>query len=130
MKPHLIRIQSGILLLLIYYAGVAQPAIEFANGSGPSGNGSTTASQLITFKNNALNPVTGTYTTVTPTTTVTFSISNQQYTLPANQTPSGADLSFGANINASGKTPGAMPVFGPMNTLSSPQNAQFSSTED
>ena len=38
-----------------------QPAIEFANGSGPPANGSSLANQVITFQENLFNPVTGTY---------------------------------------------------------------------
>ena len=129
MKPLLPNLLHGPLLLLIPLAGVAQPAFEFANGSGPAGNGSVTTSQLITFKNNALNPTTGTYTTLTPTTTATFSISNQQYTLPATQNPNAAVLSFGANINASGKTPGAMATFSAMNTVSAAPASDFSATQ-
>ncbi|HTR31770.1 MAG TPA: hypothetical protein VMH27_21000, partial [Puia sp.] len=94
MKPQSIRIPGGFLLLLISVAGFAQPAIEFANGSGPAGNGSVITNQVITFQNNALNPVTGTYTPLVPTTTATFAISNQQYVLPTTQNPNQADVSF------------------------------------
>ena len=93
MKPLLTNILCGFLLLLIPYAGFAQPAMEFAAGSGPTSNGSVITNQVITFKNNALNPVTGTYTPLVPTTTATFSISNQQYVLPVTQNPNGAVVS-------------------------------------
>ena len=130
MKPLLTNIFCGFLLLLIPYAGFAQPAMEFAAGSGPTSNGSVITNQVITFKNNALNPVTGTYTLLVPTTTATFSISNQQYVLPATQNPNGGDVSFGANINASGKTPTSALIFPAMNAISSPSAGDFSATQD
>jgi hypothetical protein len=102
----------------------------FATGSGPTGNGSVLTSQVITFQNNALNPVTGTYTPLVPTTTATFAISNQQYVLPATQNPNGGDVSFGANINGSGKTPTSALIFPAMNAISAPPAGDFSATQD
>jgi hypothetical protein len=128
MKPRLIRIPSGFLLLLISVAGFAQPAIEFANGSGPGTNGSVITNQVITFQNNALNPVTGTYTPLVPTTTATFAITNQQYVLPIAQNPNQADVSFGANVNGAGKTPSPALLFPPMNAISAPPAGDFSAT--
>jgi hypothetical protein len=130
MKPPLTHILCGLLLPLIPYAGFAQPAIEFAAGSGPVTNGSVLTNQVITFKNNALSPVTGTYTPLVPITTATFAISNQQYVLPASQNPNGGDLSFGANINGAGKTPTPTQIFPTMNAISAPPSADFSATQD
>ncbi len=131
MKPRLAHILCGFLLSLIPYAGFAQPpAMEFASGSGPLGNGSVTTNQVITFQNNALNPVTGTYTPLVPTTTATFSITSQQYVLPATQNPNGADVSFGANINGAGKTPSSALIFPAMNAISAPPAGDFSATQD
>jgi len=104
--------------------------MEFASGSGPTGNGSVITNQVITFQNNALNPVNGTYTPLVPTTTATFSISNQQYVLPASQNPNGGDISFGATINAAGKTPVSVPIFPAMNWISAPAAGDFSATQD
>lgn len=128
-KTLLIHIRYAAFMLALPMAGFAQPALEFVNGSGSSGNGSTVANQVVSVQNNALNPVTGTYTPAVPAVSVTFAISNQQYILPATQNPSGADLSFGANVNPSGKFPSSSALFGPMNTLSSPQPPQFSATQ-
>jgi Secretion system C-terminal sorting domain len=130
MKPPLTHILCGFLLPLIPYAGFTQPAIEFASGTGPTGNGSVITNQVVTFQQNLLNPVTGTYTTLSPTVTATFAISNQQYVLPVSQNPNGGDLTFGANVNPSGKIPSAMALYTPMNTISSPQVPDFSSTQD
>jgi Secretion system C-terminal sorting domain len=129
MKPLLTHILTRAFLMLLPCAGIAQPAMEFANGSGPATTGSVLTNQAITFKNNALNPTTGTYTTLVPTTTATFSISNQQYTLPASQNPNGSVLSFGANVNGSGKIPTSMSTFSAMNTVSAAPNADFSATQ-
>ena len=129
MKPHKIRIPCGFLLLLLSTAGSAQPAIEFANGSGTTAGGSVITNQVITFQNNAINPTTGTYIPLVPTTTATFSISNQQYVLPTTQNPNQADVSFGANVNGSGKTPLPALQFPPMNAVSAPPAGDFSATQ-
>jgi hypothetical protein len=128
MKPHITRILCGFPIILLPLAGIAQPAIEFASGSGPNSNGSSIANQVITFQQNAINPVTGTYIPLTPTVTATFAISNQQYVLPVTQNPSGADVSFGATDNNAGKTPLPALIFPPMNAVSAPPAADFSST--
>jgi hypothetical protein len=133
MKPQITRILCGFPIILLSLAGmpleaIAQPAIEFANGSGPASNGSSIANQVITFQQNAINPITGTYIPLTPTVTATFAISNQQYVLPVTQNPSGADVSFGATDNNSGKTPLPALIFPPMNAVSAPPAADFSAT--
>lgn len=129
MKPQSIQILCGFLLSLPY-AGFAQPAIEFANGSGPAGNGSSTANQVITFQANMFNPTAGTYTPLSPTVTATFAISNQQYTLPASQNPNGASVSFGAGDNTTSQLITTAPLFPAMNYISAAPAGDFSSTQD
>jgi hypothetical protein len=129
MKPLPIPFLCGFLLILPF-AGFTQPAIEFASGTGPAGNGSAIANQVVTFQENALNPITGTYIPFSPTVTATFAISNQQYVLPATQNPSGADVSFGANVNPAGKTPSAATIYPAMNYVSAAPATDFSSTQD
>ncbi|HXB33226.1 MAG TPA: T9SS type A sorting domain-containing protein [Puia sp.] len=129
MKPQITRILCGFPIILLPLAGIAQPpAIEFAWGSGPVTNGSSIANQVITFQNNAINPTTGTYLPLTPTVTATFALSNQQFVLPVTQNPNGADVSFGATDNNSGKTPVPALIFPAMNAVSAPPPADFSST--
>jgi hypothetical protein len=124
------RILCGFPIILLPLAGIAQPAIEFASGTGPAGNGSSIANQVVTFQQNALNPVTGTYIPLSPTVTATFAIRNQQYVLPATQNPSGADVSFGANVNPTGKTPTAATIYPAMNYISAAPAGDFSATQD
>jgi hypothetical protein len=129
MKPQVTNILCGILLIVSPYAGIAQPpAIEFANGSGPAGNGSSLANQVITFQDNAINPVTGTYIPLGFPVTATFAISNQQYILPATQNPNGGDISFGCGNNTVGKLPVPSPLFPAMNNISAAPAGDFSST--
>lgn len=130
MKPQLSTILCGFPLLLLYYAGFSQPAIEFANGSGPASSGSTLASQVITFLDNTLNPTTGTYTPLGSPVTATFSLTNQQYTLNANQSPNGGSVSFGAGNNTAGQMITSAPVFAAMNYVSGAPANDFSSTQD
>src|ERR1700744_5373808 len=91
----IISVLSSQLLL-------AQPALEFASVGGPSGNGSSIAAQTVTFENNTSNPSAFTFSSFTPTTSVTYSISNQQYNLKTAQNSNHAGLSFGGNNNNSG----------------------------
>jgi hypothetical protein len=129
MKPQYTSILCGILLVVLPYAGIAQPpAIEFANGSGPTTNGSSLANQVITFLDNPLNPTTGTYVPLGFPVNATFAISNQQYVLPATQNPNGGDISFGAGNNTTGKLPLPSLLFPAMNSISAASANQFSST--
>jgi len=129
MKPQFTDILCGILLASLPCAGIAQPpAIEFANGSGPTTNGSSIANQVITFQDNPFNPTTGTYIPLSTPVTATFAISNQQYVLPATQNPNGGDISFGAGNNSTGKTPLPSQLFPAMNSISAPAASEFSST--
>jgi hypothetical protein len=129
MKPQLTHILCGFLLTFPPGAVFAQPAMEFASGSGPAGNGYTTANQVFNLQNNALNPVTGTYTPLVPAVSVTFAISNQQYILLPTQNLSGADVVFGANVNPAGKTPSTATLAPAMNYISSALATQFSATQ-
>jgi hypothetical protein len=106
--PSIKTINSLPILLFIvidvsfFQAASAQPTLELANGSGPTISGSTIANQVITFQENVNNPSDNVFTPyTTPTMTATFSLSNQQYTLPTSQSPNQASVSFGGYINAS-----------------------------
>ena len=122
-KPALMLI-VGILSIQILSA---QPSLEFANGQGPTTNGSSIASQTVTWENNADNPTGNTFTSFFPTTTVTFSLSNQQYVLNSGQSPNGASVSFGGNLNNSGQMIGGTGIYQPMNFISSAPAGDFSS---
>lgn len=82
--------------------------------SGPTGSGPTGAPQTVTFRRNTNNPAGTTFQARTPTVTVTYSWTNQQYStnLPAGYP--GAAM-FGGN-NGLG-FPGAV-VYGAMNAIS------------
>lgn len=108
---------------------MAQSTLEFANGSGPTTNGSTITNQVITFQNNATNPTTNTFVPFIPTTTATFSISNQQYILPTGQNANHGDLSFGGTINASGQTIVPFALTSNMNTVGGASNGNFSASQ-
>jgi hypothetical protein len=106
----------------------AQSTVEFSNGSGPSGSGSTLTNQVVTFTNNANNPGGNTFTPyTTPTTTVTFALSNQQYTLPVAQNANQAGVSFGAANNTSTQSIVSYTKYPLMNAISSPSNSNFTS---
>lgn len=105
----------------------AQPSLEFASGQGPTTNGSSIANQVVTWEGNTNNPTGNTFVPFTPTTTVTFSLSNQQYALNASQSPNGASVSFGGNLNTSSPMIGSAGIYQPMNFISSAPTADFSS---
>lgn len=104
--------------------------MEFASGSAAATNGYVTANQVVTFQNNASNPTAGPYTPLVPTVTATFSLSNQQYTLPATQSSNGAVLTFGGTDNAAGKLPVGVPVFDNMGYVGGAPVNDFSATQD
>lgn len=123
-----------MLLLLVSISALksvsAQPqTLEFASGSGTTSYGSSTTSQTITFQENTSNPTAWNFTPyTTPTTTATFSISNEQYTLPTSQNSNGADVSFGATNNNSSEVIAAAKIFPDMDAISSPVASDFSSS--
>src|SRR5579871_4376241 len=76
------------------------PTLEFATGAGPTGSGPSITAQTITFENNTNNPTGNTFAAfTTPTTTATFTLANQQYTLPTTQSTTTASLVFGGGNN-------------------------------
>jgi Secretion system C-terminal sorting domain len=124
----------SMLLLLVSMsalqsASAQTAALEFAAGSGPTSFGSTTTSQVITFQENTANPTAWSFSPYSsPTTTATFSLSNQQYTLPTSQNPNRADVSFGATNNNSTQMITSAKIFPQMNAVSSPAANDFTST--
>ncbi|MFY0482850.1 hypothetical protein ACI6PS_09590 [Flavobacterium sp. PLA-1-15] len=67
----------------------------------PTGNGPTTANQVITFRNNTNNPSGTTFANYSPTVTATYSISNQQYTGVSGLSGVYANgIAFGASISS------------------------------
>ena len=121
-KPFLliISVLSGHFLL-------AQPSLEMAPGGGPTTNGYTIASQTVTFQNNTNNPSGNTFVGFSPTTTVTYTLSNQQYTLMNSQATNRATVSFGGTNNNGGSSEVGVPIFNFMNFISAAPNNVFSS---
>lgn len=104
------------------------PTIEFASGEGPAGSGPSIAAQTVTFKNNTNNPTGNTFVAfTTPTTTATFSVSNQQYILPVSQSTSTASLVFGGGNNLNKLYINGYTYYNTMGNYSSPVNADFTS---
>lgn len=105
----------------------SQPALEFAGGNGPTTNGSSTASQVVTWVNNTDNPTGNTFAPYVPITTVTYSLSNQQYTETSGQNPNNASISFGGNLNNAGQMIGSTGIYQSMNFISNAPSVDFSS---
>lgn len=125
-----------VMLLLLVSMSALQSAsaqsdvLEFASGSGPTSFGSTIASQVITFQENTANPTGWSFSPYSsPTTTATFSLSNQQYTLPANQNANRADVSFGATNNNSTQLITPAKIFPQMNAISAPAAGDFTALD-
>lgn len=116
----IISVLSGQILL-------AQPALEMASGGGPATKGVTIASQTVTFQNNTNNPTGNTFTSFTPATTVSYTLSNQQYALFTSQAGDRASVSFGGTNNNSGSSEVAVPIYNTMNFISAAPNSDFSS---
>ena len=124
-----------MLLLLVSMsalqsASAQSQALEFAAGSGPTSFGSTTASQTITFQENSANPTGWSFSPYSsPTTTATFSLSNQVYTLPTSQNPNRADVSFGATNNNGSQLISSAKIFPDMAAISTPAAGDFTALD-
>lgn len=106
------------------------PTLEFAAGVGnPTGNGPTLANQVITFQNNAGNPSNNTMAPYTPTTTTTFALSNQQYTLATTRISTGKGVSFGARANQSGTQASAGTMFDLLSSIGGSANGNYTSAD-
>lgn len=130
MKP-LYTVKGAYLALVTLVSTLtvnAQTSLEFASGGGPSGPGASIVPQVVTFKNNTNNPTGNTFVAYsTPTTTTTFSFTNQQYTLPTTQMATGFPMVFGAAINNSGPKALNSSLYVQMSSLGSPADANFTS---
>lgn len=108
-----------LLLLFAVQPSFAQRSLKFENGGGPSGKGPTTDDQAITFYN-------GNAGVYSPTTKVTYRLSNQQYT-----TVEGANIPgmvFGTTVNGAGNgnAPVANALYPLMNSISNSQSTHYS----
>ncbi|GGB18028.1 hypothetical protein GCM10011511_47270 [Puia dinghuensis] len=105
-----------------------QPSLEFASGAGPAGPGPSVANQVITFKDNTNNPTGNTFVAyTTPTVTCTYSLSNQQYTLPSTELSTQTGVCFGAAINNGGINALASSLYPQMSFISAAPNNDFTS---
>ena len=123
--PQLLTLASAITIMGDNV--FAQATLEFSSGAGPTGNGPSIAPQVITFQNNTNNPTGNTFATYTPKTTVTFSLSNQQYTHSVAESSTATALMFGAaNANT---TPAVTPYayYNLPNAYSSSVNGDYTS---
>lgn len=115
------------ILLALFIPGniFAQATLEFTSGAGnPTGSGPTVTNQVITLQKNTDNPTGNTFTAFTPTTTATFSLTNQQQTM----TPSpGVGAMFGGTSNGSGATVNTFSLFPLINAVGAASNTHFTS---
>ena len=107
----------GMALALLGSPAMAQVSLEMqVNGgttNGPTGNGPSIATQVVTLRNNTNNPTGNTFSAYTPALTVTYSLSNQQFTgvtTPAQGFPTGTPVFFGA-FPAAAANPAARPIY-------------------
>lgn len=124
-----------ISCLIVFFSGFWDPSVIYAQttiqllgaapGGGSSGSGPTTTAQTVTLYTNATTPY-------APTTTATFTFSNQQFaTTEGNPTVPG--MTFGTNVQSSNNNNSAAnlavsnPVYDLMNVISGPANANFTS---
>lgn len=97
--------------------------------SGPAGNGPSTASQAVTIRSNTDNPGGNTFVATNPALTVTYSLSDQQYTLnTVTESPTGAAVNFGADANNFAPLLTSTALYSPMSAVGSPANGNFTST--
>ncbi len=105
-------------LFMISSFSFAQRSLKFENGGGPSGSGPSATNKVVTIYNGDANEY-------SPTTTITFSISDQQYpSIEGNSSIPG--LVFGGNVNGNGNSPLAANYYQTLNNVGNSQSAQFS----
>jgi hypothetical protein len=133
MKPKQPSPMHGLKTVFLFICSIpailsanAQATLEFANGSGPAGNGSSITNQVITFQENTNNPTGNTFVPYSLL-TATFSLSNQQYFLPAAWMPSSAGVVFGATISTTSEAATVFSLFPAMNAVGAAASSDFTS---
>jgi hypothetical protein len=117
-----------ILGLSVTHGVNAQASLEFASGSGPTGNGTSITNQVATFQDNTNNPSGNTFTPfTTPTTTANFSLSDQQFVVPSTWIPSGVTLVFGGTDNTRFQSVVPSALFPVMSSVGGPSDNNFTS---
>jgi hypothetical protein len=129
MKTYIQLIPVACAMIMAHGHLAAQtPTIEFATGEGPAGSGPSIAAQTITFENNTNNPTGNTFVAfTTPTTTATFTLSNQQYIIPTAQSATNASLVFGGGNNSGLLQINGYTYYNAMGAYSAPVNTDFTS---
>ena len=107
------------LLSFVFGFSFAQNTLKFENGGGPAGNGPTTTDKVVTFYNGDA----GVYS---PTTTVTYKLSNQQYSSIEGSSTTPGLVFGGNNNNNSNTTPGSIAHYMLINALGGSSNSQYS----
>lgn len=120
-----------IIFLIIFLCGLfmgnAQSVLEFAAGAGnPTGNGPTVSNQTITFQKNTDNPTANSFATYTPTTTATFSLTNQQRTMTVS--PFNGAMFGGTSPATPAISVTSSSIFPLMNAIGGAANNQFTSS--
>lgn len=117
-----------VLLFLTNVFIVNAQSLEMTSGaSNPTGNGSSVSNQVITLQENTNDPSGNTFASFTPTTTVTYSFTNQQYTLPTSQMSTGTGMAFGTTQNTGGILAQPEGLFSLFSLFSVPSDGNFTS---
>ncbi|HEV2479890.1 MAG TPA: hypothetical protein VGS79_09495, partial [Puia sp.] len=128
MKTSILSCVVAMLLTAGKLSAQYTPTLEFASVGGPSGAGPSIAAQTVTLENNTNNPSGNTFVAFTaPTTTVTFSLSNQQYPLATKYSSTGASVVFGGGNNLGQKAINGYNYYNAMGLYSAPANGDFTS---
>ncbi|MBS1605188.1 MAG: T9SS type A sorting domain-containing protein [Bacteroidetes bacterium] len=121
------RRTSSIALLITMLASLsikAQSTLEFTSSSASTtASGPSIASQAVTFYENRTN---GSYAAFSsPTTTVTVSLSNQQYTMSNSQISTRTGSAFGAGNNSFGNSASSLNFYMQMNAIGGASAGNF-----
>lgn len=128
MKTYILSCLAVMLMTLGHLSAQYTPTLEFASLGGPSGAGPSIAAQSVTFRNNTNNPTGNTFGAfAAPATTVTFSLSNQQYPLSATYSSTGTSVVFGGGNNQTLKAINGYNYYNLMGLYSAPVNSDFTS---
>ncbi len=126
------RVTSFTLIALVLFLAAASVSAQtsnelFATSMGSVPSGPTTGSQTAQLLVNSNNPAGDTIGVSSVDVRVTATLSNQQYTGVGTGTGNPVVM-FGATNGTGSGGPASVPAFGPMNSVGSAVNTNFSNT--
>ncbi len=115
------KLYAFLLIFMVFFGYAQAPSLEFTSGDGnPTATNGPVQSTSIRFRYNGDNPSGETFQTYNPTTTATFTIINQQYTIAGVSTNRPVNIGY-SNVS------GAAPILQTISSVGAPSANWFTS---